>query len=152
MHHRFTLRRAALSAGSALLLTAALAPASASADSLVFVKEHNVWLSAPDGSKLTKVTADGTADSPYRSPSQADDGTIATSKDQLIVRLRQNGEVINTIDPPALRTSASTPIDGVPVSVAISPDDTKIAYEYATYNCPVAVECLGRSATGVTWA
>ncbi|MBJ7473218.1 MAG: hypothetical protein JHD16_18065, partial [Solirubrobacteraceae bacterium] len=137
---------------AAVLLIGAAAPATAAADSLVFVKDHNVFLAAPDGSKLTAVTTDGTADSPYRSPSQSDDGTIAASKDRLILRLRQNGEVINTIDPPELRTSASTPIDGVPVAVAISPDGTKIAYQYATYNCPIGVSCMGRSATGVTWA
>ena len=131
---------------------AALAPACASADSLVFIKADNVWLSASDGSKLTQVTTDGTSASPYRSPSQADDGTIAASKDHLIVRLRQNGEVINTVDPPELRTSASTPIDGVPVSVAISPDGTKIAFQYATYNCPIGASCMARSATGITWA
>ena len=151
MHHS-AFRRAALSAGTALIAAAAIAPATASADSLVFIKAGDIWLSAADGSKLTRVTSDGSTESPYRSPSQADDGTIAASKDQLIVRLRQNGEVINTIDPPALRTSVSTPVDGVPVSVAISPDGTKIAYQYATYNCPVAADCMARTATGITWA
>src|SRR3954451_12533374 len=107
----------------ALALTAAAleAPAAAHDDSIGFVKDYIVWLVAPDGSKLTQVTADGDYASPYRSPSQADDGTIAVSKGTKILRMRQNGEVINELDPPALTDSVSHAIDGVPVNVAISP-------------------------------
>ena len=49
----------------------------ASADSIVYVKDGNVWLAAGDGGSQYQVTTDGTAEHPYRSPSQADDGTIA---------------------------------------------------------------------------
>jgi hypothetical protein len=52
----------------------------ASADSLVFIKDHDVWLSQPDGSGQYRVTTDGTADNPYASPSQADDGTIVAMR------------------------------------------------------------------------
>jgi len=118
----------------ALAVTAAAltAPAAANADSIVFLKNYNVWLVAPDGSKLTPVTTDGSYESPYLSPSQADDGTIAVSKGTKILRMRQNGEVINELDPPALMDSVSHPIDGVPVDVAISPDGSKIAYTFAS--------------------
>ena len=98
----------------------AFAPAAASADSIVFLKDYNVWLAAPDGSELTQVTTDGTYERPYLSPSQADDGTIAVAKGTEIVRLRQNGEVINRLDPPPLVDSVSHPVDGTPVDVAIS--------------------------------
>jgi hypothetical protein len=56
-----------------LLAAAALAlfPAAAHADSIVFVKDGNVWVAAPDGSNQRALTRDGTADYPYRSPSQA---------------------------------------------------------------------------------
>lgn len=94
---------ALLAATTTLLLAAAAVPASAG--SLVFVKDHNVWLAQPDGAKLTAVTTDGTADDPYRSLSQADDGTIAASHGQRILRMRQNGEVMNEIDPPPLNAS-----------------------------------------------
>src|SRR5687768_3913137 len=53
--------------------------ATASADSIVFVKDANVWVASPDGSNQRQLTRDGTADHPYRSPSQADDGTVAAS-------------------------------------------------------------------------
>ena len=138
----------------ALAVTAAAltAPAAANADSIVFLKNYNVWLVAPDGSKLTPVTTDGSYESPYLSPSQADDGTIAVSKGTKILRMRQNGEVINELDPPALMDSVSHPIDGVPVDVAISPDGSKIAYTFASYSCPIGASCGARTATGYTAA
>src|SRR5687767_8651781 len=60
---------------AACVVTAIGAPA-AMADSLTFIKDHNVWLANPDGSGQHQVTLDGTASAPYESPSQADDGTI----------------------------------------------------------------------------
>lgn len=146
-------RRGAATILASTLVAAALLPASpASADSIAFVKDANVWLTSPDGARQHQVTTDGTAEYPYRSPSQADDGTIAVSHGQLIKRLRQNGQVINTIDPPALVDSTSRPVDGVPVAVAISPDGAKIAYSFASYSCPIAWECGHRSVTGITHA
>jgi hypothetical protein len=138
----------------ALAVSAAVlaAPAAASADSIVFVKDYNVWLVAPDGSKLTQVTTDGTYEHPYLSPSQADDGTIAVSKGTRIVRMRQNGEVINELDPAPLMDSVSHPLDGVPVDVAISPDGSKIAYTFVSYSCPIGASCGARFATGYTAA
>ncbi|MBF6619701.1 MAG: PD40 domain-containing protein [Patulibacter sp.] len=138
----------ALSAGA---LTLAAAPA-ASAESIVVIKDANVWLTTPDGSRQHQVTSDGTADSPYRSPSQADDGTIAVSHQHLIKRLQQNGQVINTIDPPPLVDSTSRPVDGIPVAVAISPDGSKIAYSFSSYSCPIVWECGARAVTGITHA
>jgi hypothetical protein len=144
-------RRAAVLAAAVTAVTLAAAPA-ASAESIVFVKDANVWLTSPDGSRQHQVTTDGTAESPYRSPSQADDGTIAVSHGQLIKRIQQNGQVLNTIDPPALVDSTSRPVDGVPVAVAISPDGSKIAYSFSSYSCPIAWECGARAVTGITHA
>ena len=50
-------RRAVLAAGLAL----AALPAAASADSIVFIKDANVWLANGDGSGLYQVTTDGSA-------------------------------------------------------------------------------------------
>ena len=130
-------RRRALLAGVCAAAALALSPAVAAADSIVYVKDANVWLASPDGSGAYQVTSDGTAEHPYRSPSQADDRTIAASFGQEIVRMRQNGDVLNRLDPPALINSVSHPMDGVPVEVAISPDGTKVAYSFTTYECPV---------------
>ena len=118
--------------------------------SLVYVKNHNVWLSDSDGTNAHQVTRSGTEDSPWRSPSQADDGTIAASFGTRIVRLEQNGEVLSSIDPPPLSNSVSHMQDGVPVDVAISPDGKVIAWTYYTYECPIGVDCGGRYVTGYT--
>src|SRR4051794_19313910 len=142
-----TRRRAALAGALAVSL---IVPAAASADSIVYIKDSNVWLSAPDGLKQTQVTTDGTADYPYRAPSQADNGTIAASHNTKIVVLEQNGNVIRELDPPALTDSTSHPVDGTPVFVAISPDASKIAYSFAGYSCPVAADCAARATTSVT--
>ena len=120
--------------------------------SIVLLKDYNVWLVRPDGTGLVQVTKDGTFASQYYSPSMADDGTIAVGKGQEIVRLRQSGTVLNRIDPPPLTNSVGQPQDGVPTSVAISPDGTRIAWSTTSATCPVAAECGARSVTGVTSA
>ncbi len=103
----------------------ALGAGSAAADSLVYIKENNVWLANPDGSGAYQVTLDGTADNPYQSPSQADDGTIVAARKQPnggpLYRLRQNGELLNTIPVGAL-------IAG-PFNPQVSPDGATVAFE-----------------------
>ena len=116
----------------------------ATTGSLVYIKNHDVWLSDPDGTDAHRVTTSGDEDSPWRSPSQADDGTIAASFGTRIVRMEQNGEVLSSIDPSPLMNSVSHPQDGVPVDVAISPNGKVIAWTYYTYECPIGVECGGR--------
>lgn len=142
------LRRAAVLAGLCL----AIVPAAARADSIVFVKSGNVWLAAPDGSGAYQVTTDGTPSSPYRSPSQADDGTIAAGRRDDIVRMTQNGTVLNRIDPDPLTNSVGHPVDGPPVDVAISPDGKRIAYTFVGYECPSGASCGARSVTSYTAA
>lgn len=134
------------------LLACAAFPGAAHADSIVHIFEHNVWLAEPDGSGRYQVTTDGTAADPYRSPSQADDGTIAVGKGNEILRMRQNGEVLNRIDPAPLTNSVGQPVDGPPVSVAISPDGVRIAYTLVGYSCPVAADCAARGVTAYTAA
>ena len=127
---------------SALAAAACLAvPAAAQADSIAYVKNHNVWVASPDGSRQHQVTKDGTADWPYRSPSQADDGTIAAAQGTDIVRLRQNGQVMSKFDPPDTTDSAGQVIGGHPTAVAITPDGSKLAYTYHQASCPPGVSC-----------
>lgn len=109
-----------------LVAAALVAAAPAAADSLVFIKDNNVWLSNPDGSGQYQVTLDGSAENPYISPSQADDGTIVAAR-QLpnggpLYRLRQNGELINQI-----------PVGGMlagPFAAQVSPDGQLVAFEH----------------------
>jgi hypothetical protein len=134
-----------------LLAAAAIAlvpAAAANADSIVYVKDANVWAASPDGSNQRQITRDGTADHPYRSPSQADDGTIAASYLDSIRVLRHNGALLRELDPPPLTNSVSHPMDGTPVDVAISPDGKRIAYTFVQASCPVGASCGARAATG----
>lgn len=119
-------RRFAAALAGACCAAALVGPAPAAADSLVFIKDGNVWLSNPDGSGQYQVTQDGTADNPYMSPSQADDGTIVVARDEPnggpLLRLRQNGEVINEI-----------PVGGMlagPFAPQVSPDGQTVAFEH----------------------
>ena len=133
-----------LLAAAALLLL----PAAAHADSIVFVKDANVWVASPDGTGQRQLTRDGTADHPYRSPSQADDGTVAASYLDSIRLIRRDGSLIRELDPPSLVNSVSHAMDGTPVDVALSPDGKTIAYTFVSASCPVGASCGARAATG----
>ena len=96
-----SLSRTAAAAVLALALLASLfataAPARAAlSGSIVFVREHNVWvMAADDPSSAQQVTEDGTADSPYTAPVQSADGIIYAVADGGfgdVVRLNQEGE------------------------------------------------------------
>jgi hypothetical protein len=130
----------------------ALVPATAHADSIVFVKDGNVWVASPDGSDQRALTRDGTPDYPYRSPSQADDGTVAASFGEGIRLLGRGGTVLRELDPPPLSNSVSHPMDGTPVDVAISPDGRTIAYTFVNASCPPGASCGARAATGYVTA
>ena len=136
-----------------LPLAAALALACAgvaSADSLVYIKDGNVWLSSPDASRSYQVTFDGG----YSSPSQADDGTIAALRGGQMVRMNRSGTQLNS------------PIDGMgspstnngnfygPYEPRISPDGSKIAYwfgEYTSYYDYGCVCTVWRVESQSTW-
>ncbi|MFI5430251.1 hypothetical protein [Aeromicrobium sp. UC242_57] len=114
---------------------------------LVFIKDHDIWLAKGDGTAQRPVTKDGTYADPYRTPSMSDGGTIAASKGTRVVRMTQAGRVLNTMDPPALKNTLGHFVDGVPVDVAISPNGKLIAYTFVGYEAGMA-----RFATGYTAA
>ncbi|MFJ9314139.1 hypothetical protein ACIRN4_08115 [Pimelobacter simplex] len=109
---------------------AAAAPAASAADgSIVYVHDANVWLTRPDGSGRRQVTRDGTAASPYTHPSMSDSGVIAVMRGETIVRMSQDGVVLNRITPEDLFIPDSGTVTISPIQGAeISPDGTKIAY------------------------
>ena len=113
--------------GLSALLALAAAPA-ASADSIVFTKDANVWVAAPDGSGQRAVTTDGSAAAPYSDPSQADDGTILARRGTQLLRIDRQG---NALGPamPTVMTSKPANVNAVgPFDPRISPDGTKVAY------------------------
>ena len=113
-----------------VLAALVVAAPNAAADSLVFIRDHNVWLANADGSGQYQVTLDGTTGSPYSSPSQADDGTIVALRTPFggrpqIWRMHQNGGLLNApINTPAPGTGA--------IDARVSPDGRLVAYWFLT--------------------
>lgn len=130
------------------LIPGLAAPAQATTDgTLVFIKDHDIWIAKGDGSSQRAVTKDGTYADPYRSPSMSEAGVIAASHGTRIYRMTQAGKVLNTMDPPAMKNTIGHFVDGVPVDVAISPNGKLIAYTFVGYEAGMA-----RFATGYTAA
>ena len=115
-----------------------LGAAQASAASIVYVKDANVWIASPDGSGPYQVTQDGTATTPYVKASQSDSGVIVAHRGQQLLVLQQNGAVVRTID--------QANIEGPPSNPQISPDGTLIVHEAIRNACGVGNT---RCATGV---
>ncbi|WP_243056517.1 hypothetical protein [Nocardioides sp. SR21] len=135
-------------AGVAVLVPLSSTPpaaAATSAGSIVFIKDHNVWIAGGDGADPRPLTTDGYDALPYRNPSQSDTGLVAASRYATIVTLDQQGNRVAEIDPPALPGSGGHPIDGAPVAVSVSPDGQLIAYSFAESCGP---GCGFRTATG----
>ncbi len=47
-----------------------------SGGSIVFIKAFNVWLTSPDGTTQRQLTTNGSATTPYRDPTESDDGSV----------------------------------------------------------------------------
>lgn len=140
--------------GVALLLAAG----TASADSIAYVKDGNVWLTTPDGARQYQVTTDGG----YSTVSQADSGKIAALRGDRIVTLHPDGTPVRhdgttrfEIRTPHSYTMPGTTFRG-PFDPAISPDGMKIAYTWyytqygETPNCNPSTGCqtvYGRQGT-----
>jgi hypothetical protein len=118
--------RARLLIGAIVAVLGLTVAAGARAASLVYIQGGNVWLSDPDGGNRHQVTSDGTtatpAQSAYRSPTEAGNGTIFALKGGTIVHLAQNGTVIDSFAPDT---------GAYPLAAAVSPDATTVAYNYS---------------------
>jgi hypothetical protein len=108
--------------------------ATASADSIVYVKDGNVRLTSPDAAKQIQVSFDAG----YASPSQADDGTIVALHGKQFVRMDRSGHRL------------SAPFDGIgtsggnfygPYEPRVSPDGKRIAYWFGQYSSCYSYGC-----------
>ena len=79
---------------TAVVAGALAVPASASAESLVFVKGGNVWTTHADGTRPHRITRDGTRRLPYVHPTQADNGTIVALRATDMFRFTRAGRRI----------------------------------------------------------
>src|SRR3712207_6636438 len=116
---------------AAVLCLSAAAPAAASADSLVYAKDGNVFVSAADGSAAKQLTTDGG----YESPSQADDGTVVAGRrtqvdgrnPRHLHRMNRDGKLLN---PPVETVDAQNSFYIGPLDPKVSPDGRYVAYHY----------------------
>lgn len=140
----------------ALIALLVVAPA-ASADSIAYVKDGDVWLSTGDGSRQYRVTNTGQ----YADVSQADDGTMIALTGVRLHRLDRQGNVLADFDTPVsdTRPAPAKTFYG-PFDPAISPDGTKVAYtfHYMTQSqsptCfpPMCFVGINEGGTGYSWA
>lgn len=105
-----------------VLAAVALAiPRAASADSVVYVKDGDVWVAEPDGGNQYRVTSTGG----YSYASQSDNGVIVAASENQIHRLSRTGTV---------QAKLPTIVQGAewhgPYEPQISPDGKTVAYEF----------------------
>jgi hypothetical protein len=116
------------------LMTAALVclplalAASAQADSISFLRSGDIWVAAPDGTRQTQLTHDGG----YSYQSRADDGSFIALHGRNLRRLSPTGDLIAEFSTPvsAEQTAPKTAYFVGPFKPEISPDGSKVAYEY----------------------
>lgn len=141
-------------ATAAATAATALAPRPAAADSIVYLRDGNVWRATPDGATNVQLTTDGG----YGEPSQADDGSIVVTAGRNLRRLGPDGTPRGDLPTTAL---ADENWAG-PLDPDVSPDGSKVAYSWfyesrgaTTPGCPLSPdECtLGyiRAGTTVSW-
>jgi hypothetical protein len=122
-----TLLPKVVAAAAAAAALAALPTATASADSIVYAKQGNLFLTSPDGAKGYQLTFDGG----YSSPSQADDGTIGALRNKQLVRLDRRGRMLNDpINGMGSPGPGSSRNIGGPYEPRISPDGKRFAYYF----------------------
>lgn len=146
-----------LLAGLATAVIVLACASSASADSIAYIKDGNVWLTTPDGSRQYQVTTTGG----YSDVTQSDDGTIVALNGVRLHRLARDGAVQADFATPVsdTRPAGSKQFWG-PYDPAISPDGTKVAYTYywlsqtTTPDCfpPKCLVALNEGGTGYTWS
>lgn len=141
--------RRMLAATATLLGFLALAT-TAQAASLTYIKDHDVWISNADGGGAVRVTDDGTADEPWSSPTQSDDGIIAAVQGGFtVVLLRQNGERIRSFIPEVLRDNLGAHATGGVHGLGFSPDGRKLVFAQVSLNCSVGIDCMARGVSAV---
>lgn len=124
--------------GAAVISGALLAPSVASADSIVYADQGNIWSARPDGSGKLQLTTGGS----WHSPTQADDGTIAAVQGTgPIVVMAKDGRPIRTITTAPAKSGDGGTFAPRPVQLSFSPDGSKIAYAYVAGSCPVGSTC-----------
>lgn len=96
---------------------------------LLYIKNHNLWMARGDGSSAEQLTRDGTASSPYMSPSMADNGRFAVAKGEQFFVYAPTGKLISSWTPERLFMDSQGGILTPPFDPVLSPNGDRIAYE-----------------------
>lgn len=112
--------------GAATMFLLAAGPATASADSIAYVKGGSIWLSTGDGARQYQVTDGGG----YSTVSQADDGRMVALHGDSIAYLDRQGNVLADITTPVSTTTDPSMQFKGPFDPVISPDGRRVAYTY----------------------
>jgi hypothetical protein len=106
----------------------------ASPGSIVFIKNHNVWVADGDGGKQRQLTTDGRADLSWSTPTQSDTGLVVAVHGPRIYRMDQFGTMLGSFVPPKLKNSLGDDVSPYPINhVAVSPDGSKLAFTYVRF-------------------
>lgn len=122
--------RARLIFPALVMVAMAIGTSQASASSLVYMKDGDVWLGSPDGSVERQLTTGGR----FESPSQADDGTVVAIERVeaggvrfgLIHRISRNGQGLGSV---RCGPENSTTYTG-PLGAEVSPDGSLVAFHF----------------------
>lgn len=142
---RFT----ALLVAAAALAALATAPAASAAGIAYVAGDGNVHLVAPDGSRDVAITANATADSKYRSPSQLDDGRVVAlrrapeTSSSFAFFLGRDGQMLDSWLLPSSGSGGFSPYRGAEAS----PEGGMIVYDYRHFDC-ASYPCEGNQRVG----
>ncbi len=127
---------------AAAVLSVLVLPAAASAaagGSIVFIKSGNVYRAHPDGTKVKRLTRDGTKAHPYTHPSQADNGTIVAARnDTTLYRWSAAGKLLGKAHKVATGLRNKSSFHDLIFAPALSPNGKQVALQntllQGTYN------------------
>lgn len=139
----------AIAAVLTVAAAASLAFASpATADSIAYVKDGDVWLSTADGGRQYQVTFRGG----YSDVTQADGGTLVALTGVRLHKLDRLGNVLADFDTPVsdTRPPGAKAFFG-PFDPAISPDGAKLAYTYYYRGVSQDTGCYPPQCVTVGW-
>jgi len=134
---------------AAALAGALVVPATAAADSIVYIDQGNVWSAKPDGSHVVQLTEGGS----WHSPTQSDHGTIAAVQGTgAITVMTRDGRPLRNIVTTYQKSSNGGTFTPRPIELSFSPDGSKLAYVYTDYFCRPAASCTTVTSTFYTRA
>jgi hypothetical protein len=113
-----------LAAALCLAITALAIPAAASADSILYTKGGDIWLSSPDGANQFQVTSGGG----YSYASQSESGEVivaAREFDNRLFVLNRNGDLVREVP-----TVIGSSLWHGPFEPQVSPNGAHVAYQY----------------------